>query len=245
MSETATFIKNHTEPGPGRVRASMPGQPCTVVIESRSFFRDCVLASLESVAPATRFLAYQSVADWADSDAVALTDLIIIWRGAEEGGPNSVEDVEKQVATVREAAGDAPVALMAQQEDLDYVQRVMSAGANAFIPTSLGLHATVRVFDLVRAGGAFIPASCLAAAPKPQAPGSTELMGLFSPKQLAVARALRKGMPNKLIAYELNMCESTVKVHVRTIMKKLKARNRTEVAFLTQSLDAGRHGGHA
>lgn len=45
-------------------------------------------------------------------------------------------------------------------------------------------------------------------------------------------------MPNKLIAYELNMCESTVKVHVRTIMKKLKARNRTEVAFLTQSLGA-------
>jgi DNA-binding NarL/FixJ family response regulator len=29
------------------------------------------------------------------------------------------------------------------------------------------------------------------------------------------------------------MCESTVKVHVRNIMKKLKAKNRTEVAYLT------------
>ncbi|MGU3537814.1 LuxR C-terminal-related transcriptional regulator, partial [Methylobacterium sp. A54F] len=46
-------------------------------------------------------------------------------------------------------------------------------------------------------------------------------------------RALRKGTPNKIIAYELNMCESTVKVHVRNIMKKLKAKNRTEVAYLT------------
>jgi DNA-binding NarL/FixJ family response regulator len=44
---------------------------------------------------------------------------------------------------------------------------------------------------------------------------------------------LRKGTPNKIIAYELNMCESTVKVHVRNIMKKLKAKNRTEVAYLT------------
>jgi DNA-binding NarL/FixJ family response regulator len=34
------------------------------------------------------------------------------------------------------------------------------------------------------------------------------------------------------------MCESTVKVHVRNIMKKLKARNRTEVAFKTAELFA-------
>ena len=56
---------------------------------------------------------------------------------------------------------------------------------------------------------------------------------VFSPRQLSVARALRKGTPNKIIAYELNMCESTVKVHVRNIMKKLKAKNRTEIAYLT------------
>ena len=43
-------------------------------------------------------------------------------------------------------------------------------------------------------------------------------------------------MANKLIAYELNMCESTVKVHVRNIMKKLQATNRTQVAYLTRGL---------
>jgi DNA-binding NarL/FixJ family response regulator len=47
---------------------------------------------------------------------------------------------------------------------------------------------------------------------------------------------IRRGKPNKIIAYELNMCESTVKVHVRAIMKKLKATNRTEVAFKTSAL---------
>ncbi|RFC68296.1 LuxR C-terminal-related transcriptional regulator, partial [Mesorhizobium denitrificans] len=30
--------------------------------------------------------------------------------------------------------------------------------------------------------------------------------------------------------YELNLRESTVKVHIRNIMRKLKATNRTEVA---------------
>jgi DNA-binding NarL/FixJ family response regulator len=51
-----------------------------------------------------------------------------------------------------------------------------------------------------------------------------------------VVEALRMGKANKTIAYELNMCESTVKVHVRNIMKRLKARNRTQVAYLTSEL---------
>ena len=48
--------------------------------------------------------------------------------------------------------------------------------------------------------------------------------------------ALRRGKANKIIAYELNLRESTVKVHVRNIMKKLKATNRTEVAFKIRDL---------
>ena len=46
-------------------------------------------------------------------------------------------------------------------------------------------------------------------------------------------------MANKLIAYELNMCESTVKVHIRNIMRKLKATNRMQVAYLTRAFFEG------
>jgi DNA-binding NarL/FixJ family response regulator len=46
---------------------------------------------------------------------------------------------------------------------------------------------------------------------------------------------LKQGKQNKIIAYELSMCESTVKVHIRHIMKKLKARNRTQVVLLTSN----------
>jgi DNA-binding NarL/FixJ family response regulator len=59
---------------------------------------------------------------------------------------------------------------------------------------------------------------------------------MFTARQAAVVEALRRGKANKIIAYELKMRESTVKVHVRAIMKKLKARNRTEVAFLANGL---------
>ena len=53
-------------------------------------------------------------------------------------------------------------------------------------------------------------------------------------RELAVVRAIQQGKSNKIIAYELNMCESTVKVHVRNLMKKLNAKNRTDVAIQAQ-----------
>ena len=56
--------------------------------------------------------------------------------------------------------------------------------------------------------------------------GAFLLCGLLTDRQAAVADAISRGMPNKVIAYELNLCENTVKVHIRGIMKKLQARNR-------------------
>jgi DNA-binding NarL/FixJ family response regulator len=48
---------------------------------------------------------------------------------------------------------------------------------------------------------------------------------------------LKKGKRNKVIAYELGLRESTVNAHVRTILKKLGAKNRTEaVSIALQTL---------
>jgi DNA-binding NarL/FixJ family response regulator len=46
-----------------------------------------------------------------------------------------------------------------------------------------------------------------------------------------VVRRIQQGKPNKVIAAELRISEGTVKIHVRHIMKKLAAKNRTEVAI--------------
>jgi DNA-binding NarL/FixJ family response regulator len=96
----------------------------------------------------------------------------------------------------------------------------------------------LEAMRLVAAGGTFVPASCLLAAirqgPTKEAPGNG-----FSPRQAAVAAEICKGKPNKSIAYDLNMCESTVKVHVRNIMKRLKVRNRTQVAYALREMEKG------
>jgi Response regulator containing a CheY-like receiver domain and an HTH DNA-binding domain len=55
----------------------------------------------------------------------------------------------------------------------------------------------------------------------------------FSPRQRDVLRLLKEGKPNKIIAYELGMAEATVKVHIRVLMRKLNAQNRTQVVLKT------------
>jgi DNA-binding NarL/FixJ family response regulator len=61
--------------------------------------------------------------------------------------------------------------------------------------------------------------------------GSEDLSSLTG-RQYQVLQCLQRGQPNKLIARELGMTEGTVKVHVRQIMRRLGAANRTQVAIL-------------
>jgi DNA-binding CsgD family transcriptional regulator len=68
-----------------------------------------------------------------------------------------------------------------------------------------------------------------------QIPDKTDWPWSFSPRQLQVLERLNEGKQNKIIAYELGMAESTVKVHIRHIMKKLSARNRTQVVLMTKN----------
>jgi DNA-binding NarL/FixJ family response regulator len=128
---------------------------------------------------------------------------------------------------------------MSDSQDAELIMTVMAKGADGFMPADISLEVAAHALRLVLAGGQYFPAETLLAArkskeePQSSAPGPR---GMFTRRQVAVIDALRRGKANKIIAYELSMCESTVKVHVRNIMKKLNAKNRTEVAYLANEL---------
>ncbi len=50
-------------------------------------------------------------------------------------------------------------------------------------------------------------------------------------RETQILAYLREGAPNKVIARKLNLSESTVKVHVKAILKKVGACNRTQAAL--------------
>ena len=116
-----------------------------------------------------------------------------------------------------------------------------------YIPTTLEPAVASIALQLVLAGGSFVPNSLVEAIEehdpcqgRPQLDnGRKARVEGLTPRQLEVLNLLVEAKPNKVIANELNMKESTVKVHVRHIMKKLGANNRTEAALLASHMPEG------
>jgi DNA-binding CsgD family transcriptional regulator len=67
-------------------------------------------------------------------------------------------------------------------------------------------------------------------------PESDDVLSLLSKRELEVCELLGRGMTNREIAQTLFISETTVKVHVRHIFKKLGVRSRTEVALVGATL---------
>jgi len=146
------------------------------------------------------------------------------------------------IARLSAAHPSADVILLSDIEDLNDILKAIESGARGYVPTSVSLEVAVKAMQLVAAGGVYIPASVLFWSDKiiKEISQSTKQKQqpdtIFTSRQSSVMEALRRGKANKIIAYELNMCESTVKVHIRNIMKKLKAKNRTEVAYILNNM---------
>lgn len=52
----------------------------------------------------------------------------------------------------------------------------------------------------------------------------------LTPRERDILKLIAQGQPNKMIARKLDITESTVKVHVKNLMKKMKVKSRVEAA---------------
>ncbi|MCB4769596.1 response regulator transcription factor [Ancylobacter sp. Lp-2] len=210
------------------------------LIESRKLLGQCLSIALYSVDRTTEFNVYGSISDWRLSEDASATSLIIISVSDKSNDIGDGLDIKKEIAELNLHKPSVKFAILSDREAPKHVLSAMQSGAQGYIPTSISIEVIAQILHLLRFGGTFVPLNSLMimASSSSVAESSQSRDGQIftSQRQLMVAKALRKGIPNKVIAYQLNMCESTVKVHVRNIMKKLKAKNRTEVALLASQM---------
>jgi len=126
-----------------------------------------------------------------------------------------------------------PVAMVSDHEDRGEVMAAFRAGVRGFVPSTLEPELALQALTFVLGGGTFFPPQVLDRPSRDVSQGARQggAVHTLTPRQLDVLALLREGKSNKLIARELAMCESTVKVHVRQIMRKLGAANRTQAAL--------------
>jgi DNA-binding NarL/FixJ family response regulator len=207
------------------------GQPARAIaiVESRSLLREALAETLQS-ACLSNVVAYAHVAEALREKDRFLASVVLL-SVAEQ----SEEAVAHEVALITAKMPQTPIIVIGQRDDLEAALRTLSAGAKGYLTTNMSLQMVLEAMKFVIAGGTYLPAEWVLAAKRPV---PHEMSGGLSSRDRAVLQGIRLGKPNKVIAYELNMCESTVKVHVRQIMKKLRVKNRTEAAIKAAAIFA-------
>jgi len=216
--------------------ATRAGSKTFVVIDNRKLERECFVRVIETTNDKITIKGYGTIREWRDQPGGEAPGAVLVNIGSrrvsEPAVASEVRDLVAQAAPVA-------VIVLAESEDVREMIAAVDAGARGYIPSSVGVDVIIEAANLTASGGAFLPASSVIAlrdALQTRTEQPSPIEEHFTSRQAAVADALRRGKANKTIAYELNMCESTVKVHIRTIMKKLKATNRTQAAFKLNTL---------
>lgn len=255
VSSNGLLLTTNGEAGPLPVEpAKSQASAKMVVIERKRLLRDCLTRCLE-VSTLSRVDGFDSIEAFKRAPLDSEISVILVSLTAADDVSDSLAVIS--AALTEKQSQDVPVVIMCDADEPRGILSAMACGAKGFIPTATDLDVAVEAVRLVRAGGTFIPESILQAAKanaagaakvstpssadkalaKPPS-GSASRLSLLTARQAAVVEALRRGKANKTIAYELDMRESTVKVHVRNIMKKLNAKNRTEVAYLASMVSS-------
>jgi DNA-binding NarL/FixJ family response regulator len=209
-----------------------------IYLDPRAFTRDCVGGWLRSSLSGFSVRVLQDPDQLEEMPSVDVRiRAVIINAGSERILSHTVS---RLLSRVGELLPEVPVAMLSDFEDPGSIREAFNHGVRGYIPTSLASLVAVEALRMVCVGGPFAPAAALLSqSERPQDSAGGSLIEGFTQRQSQILDCLRRGMANKLIAYELNMCESTVKVHIRNIMKKLNATNRTQVAYLTRACFEG------
>jgi len=124
-----------------------------------------------------------------------------------------------------------PVALMSGSADKRVAEEALRVGAAGFVPKSMPAKSLVHAVRFMLAGEQYAPIAFMTA-PDNQAPHP--FADRLSSRELEVLEGLCNGQANKEIARDLGLAEVTVKLHVRTLGRKLGARNRTHAAMIAK-----------
>ena len=203
---------------------------CIAWIDVSSLTRECMTHAVASAQRLFMIIPFESVYDCIKASDRKID--LIVYHAHETDSVNIAD-----IAKLREAFASTQLVVLSDASTLDpaVVKEVLTQGASGFILTSqTGLQMMLSALSLVASGGTFVPKAFLFfddnteqhAVRKEQ-----RKTGQLTSRELEVLGLVKQGKPNKLIAYELHLSESTVKVHIRNTMRKMGSTNRTHVAM--------------
>jgi DNA-binding NarL/FixJ family response regulator len=174
-------------------------------------------------------------------------NLIVISTSFNE--PDGLAAVRQRAYEARDGLPGVPAMALIEHSGEDLPYEMADTGLVAIVQGFLSVKIALAAIHLVMVGGSLMTTKISLQPDQPASLRHNDIIkatdvpdgmdfssiGNFTKREIALLTRLRQGMQNKTIAYELGIAESTVKVHLRNIMSKLHASNRTQVAYMLAS----------
>lgn len=138
-------------------------------------------------------------------------------------GMNGLEGIRR----MQDAMRGGKIAILSGSASPEIARNAVAAGAVGFLPKTISAQSMINAIRLMASGEVFLPAHFSQQAGVPPAVRLTR-------RETEVLKALCDGKSNKEIARDLDLQEVTIKLHVRTLCRKLDARNRTQAAMIAR-----------
>jgi DNA-binding NarL/FixJ family response regulator len=138
------------------------------------------------------------------------------------------------VRAVRTRRPEVPVLVLSGNEDPSVVRECIDLGAFGFLPKSAPADQFHAALKLVLSGGVYLPPTSLSIgspATRAQQDAWSRLGAHLTERQRQVLLGIVQGKPNKVIARDLGLSDTTVKSHVAHILDALVVSNRTEAVY--------------
>lgn len=130
-----------------------------------------------------------------------------------------------------EMEGGQRVALISGEAKRDIAEQALEAGAAGFVPKTLSAKSMINAVRFMAMGEQYAPLDFMTA---PDDSPSNPLADKLSGRELDVLKGLTEGKSNKEIARDLDVTEPTVKLHMKTLFRKVGATNRTQAALIAR-----------
>lgn len=127
------------------------------------------------------------------------------------------------------------VLILTVSEEGDELAQALRGGASGYLLKNMDADALIQSIHKAAAGTPVIAdimtAKLVAQLQKPPARSTADTnIEQLTPREREILQSLARGESNKEIARRFNLAESTVKIHVQSILKKLKLSSRVQAA---------------
>lgn len=246
-SEQRSFeLPTRTDPPSSEAGAErLEPRTAVFVIDSRGCVRDPIVATIQAHRNGAETLGFHDIESCLEHRGRSATRPALLVLSCPSLGPSELG--APRLTQLSAVLGTPRIVLLVDVLDTDVLRACAQHRLDGVIPSSYSSRQMLGCLDVILSGAQLLPIECLDAMDVMDVvPCGSSASDAACPVHAALTRRQREvlhlvieGRSNKYIAGELSLAESTVKVHVSELLRRLGATSRTHAAFLVNR--AARH----